>query len=152
VLHEDAALVTDAGRVVQAGEADAGLEHVGDAEPWVSALEASLFAPPPPEMVDGQLLRELVKRKVVVARDGIYFAPTAVKRASEVVAVLLARQPGGVTASEIREALGTTRKYLLPLLAELDATGVTRRRGDLRVAGPRLPTRQPASEEPRRPE
>ena len=39
----------------------------------------------------------------------------------------------------IRDALGTTRKFLLPLLAHLDTSGVTRRRGDLRVAGPRVP-------------
>ncbi|MDQ1397526.1 MAG: Elongation factor SelB, winged helix, partial [Acidimicrobiaceae bacterium] len=34
----------------------------------------------------------------------------------------------------------TSRKFILPLLSLLDATGVTRRRGDLRVAGPRLPS------------
>jgi selenocysteine-specific elongation factor len=39
----------------------------------------------------------------------------------------------------VREALGTSRKWAIPLLAHLDATGVTRRRGDVRVAGPRLP-------------
>ncbi len=42
--------------------------------------------------------------------------------------------------AQIRDALGTTRKYLLPLLAHLDASGYTRRRGDLRIPGPRLPT------------
>ena len=31
------------------------------------------------------------------------------------------------------------RKYVLPLLAHLDQTGMTRRRGDYRIAGPRLP-------------
>jgi selenocysteine-specific elongation factor len=45
-----------------------------------------------------------------------------------------------VTVATIRDSLGTTRKFLLPLLAHLDATGVTRRRGDLRVAGPRMPS------------
>ena len=39
---------------------------------------------------------------------------------------------------QIREALGTSRKYAIPLLRVLDATGRTRRRGDLRIAGPRL--------------
>jgi selenocysteine-specific elongation factor len=39
----------------------------------------------------------------------------------------------------VRDGLGTTRKHALPLLAQLDATGVTRRRGDLRIGGPRLP-------------
>jgi hypothetical protein len=39
----------------------------------------------------------------------------------------------------VRDGLGTTRKHALPLLAHFDATGVTRRRGDLRIGGPRLP-------------
>jgi hypothetical protein len=43
-----------------------------------------------------------------------------------------------VPVTEIREALGTTRKYALPLLASLDASGITRRRGDLRLAGARM--------------
>jgi len=56
-----------------------------------------------------------------------------------VIAGLLSAHPEGVTASTVRDALGTSRKHVIPLLALLDATGVTRRRGDLRVAGPRLP-------------
>jgi selenocysteine-specific elongation factor len=35
--------------------------------------------------------------------------------------------------------LGTTRKWAVPLLTILDARGITRRRDDVRVAGPRLP-------------
>jgi selenocysteine-specific elongation factor len=41
--------------------------------------------------------------------------------------------------AEFRDHVGTTRKYALPLLAALDGTGITRRRGDLRIAGRRLP-------------
>ena len=33
---------------------------------------------------------------------------------------------------------GITRKHAMPLIAELDARGITRRRGDMRIAGPRL--------------
>jgi selenocysteine-specific elongation factor len=84
-------------------------------------------------------VRELVRRGLVVERDGMFFAPSAVETATTVIAGLLAESPAGVTASAIRQALGTSRKYVLPLLAHLDATGVTRRRGDLRVGGPRLP-------------
>ena len=49
------------------------------------------------------------------------------------------QQPAGFTVSMFREAAGITRKHALPLLSELDARGITRRRGDVRVAGPRLP-------------
>jgi selenocysteine-specific elongation factor len=34
--------------------------------------------------------------------------------------------------SRFREALGTTRKYALPLLERFDALGITRRDGDVR--------------------
>jgi selenocysteine-specific elongation factor len=40
--------------------------------------------------------------------------------------------------SQFRAAAGNTRKHAVPMLAELDARGITRRRGDVRVAGPRL--------------
>ncbi len=90
--------------------------------------------------MDRAELRELVRRGLVVERDGHHFAPAAVDEAARVVARLLASSPDGVTVGAVRDALGTTRKYVMPLLGLLDASGVTRRRGDLRIAGPRLPT------------
>jgi selenocysteine-specific elongation factor len=106
--------------------------------PYIAALEAAPFAPPAPEGVDRGELRELVRRGLVVEQDGMWFAPAAVSAAAAVVAGVLADQPEGVTMSQLRAALGTSRKYALPLVAVLDATGVTRRRGDVRVGGPRL--------------
>jgi selenocysteine-specific elongation factor len=40
-----------------------------------------------------------------------------------------------MTASEARDILGTTRKYILPLLEHMDALHITRRVGDERVLG-----------------
>jgi selenocysteine-specific elongation factor len=39
---------------------------------------------------------------------------------------------GGLTLSEIRELLNTTRKYAVPTCEYLDRIGFTRREGDLR--------------------
>jgi selenocysteine-specific elongation factor len=39
----------------------------------------------------------------------------------------------GLTVAEIRDLLGTTRKYAVPLCEYLDRVGVTRREGDLRL-------------------
>jgi selenocysteine-specific elongation factor len=69
----------------------------------------------------------------------VWFAPSAIDQAAARVAELLRGQPDGVTVAEVREALGTTRKWAVPLLNVLDAQGITRRRDDVRVAGPRLP-------------
>jgi selenocysteine-specific elongation factor len=85
------------------------------------------------------VVRELVRGGWVVERDGMYFAAEAVDEAARIVAGLLADTPDGITVAAVRDALGTTRKHVLPLLAQLDGTGVTRRRGDVRIAGPRLP-------------
>jgi selenocysteine-specific elongation factor len=127
-------VVIEGGRVRAAAAADPLANH-----PFLTRLEATPFSPPEPDGVDRAELRELVRRGLVVERDGCYFAPSAVEDAARRVAALLASTPAGVTVAQVRDALGTTRKHALPLLAQLDATGVTRRRGDVRVGGPRLP-------------
>jgi selenocysteine-specific elongation factor len=50
------------------------------------------------------------------------------------LALIRATGDGGITVSEVRAGLGTTRKYAVPLLEYLDAHGHTRRVGDVRVA------------------
>ncbi len=110
-----------------------------DGHPWLDALAAEPFAPPaPPDDLGRNEIRELVRRGAVVEVDGIAFGSGAIEQACDVVRVLLEEHPEGVTVAQIRDGLGTSRKYVLPLLAHLDGTGRTRRRGDLRIAGPRL--------------
>ena len=50
------------------------------------------------------------------------------------------RERGGLTVSEIRTLLDSSRKYIVPLAEYLDAVGVTRRVGDQRVLGPNAAT------------
>jgi len=85
-------------------------------------------------------IRELVRRGLIVERDGICFHPATIDAAAALAARLLTDHPGGFTTAQFREAIGTTRKYVIPLLTELDARGITRRREELRIAGPRLPS------------
>jgi selenocysteine-specific elongation factor len=129
-------VVVAGGRATEVGTADPLAAH-----PYLAALAAAPFAPPAPEAagVGRAELRALVQRGLVVESDGHHFAPEAVAAAARAVAALLVEHPDGVTVSDVRDALATSRKHALPLLAVLDATGVTRRRGDLRVGGPRLP-------------
>jgi selenocysteine-specific elongation factor len=107
--------------------------------PFVASLAAAGMAPPGADGVDRKELRLLIQRGLVVERDGCWFHPSAVEAAAQAAARLLAGQPDGFTMAELRDAIGATRKHALPLANELDARGVTRRRGDLRIAGPRLP-------------
>jgi selenocysteine-specific elongation factor len=125
----------DGGRAMPADAVDT----VGD-HPVVALLRAGGCAPPEPTGVDKPTLRELLRRGVLVERDGVVFHADAVATAAGTAARLLAEQPEGITVSQLRDALGITRKHALPLVAELDARGITRRRGDLRIGGPRLPT------------
>ena len=122
------------GRIRPAGGGDPLADHR-----FVKAAEAAPFAPPAPRDVPRDELRLLVRQGRLVESGGIHFAAAAVDEAAKAVARLLAGKPEGVTVAEVRDVWGTTRKYALALLARLDTTGVTRRRGDVRIAGPRLP-------------
>ena len=82
-----------------------------------------------------------MRRGLLVERDGVVFHADAIDDAGRVAAGLLAEHPEGFTVAQFRDATGASRKYALPLVAELDARAVTRRRGDLRIAGPHLPER-----------
>ena len=136
----------DLGRAVMGPVVDPLADH-----PWVAALEAEPFAPPGPEGVDRTEIRELVRRGFVIEQDGIHFANSAIDQARRILIDAFARlasgdsaqttadgEPTGLTVAEIRDLLGTTRKYVLALLAYLDNNGMTRRRGDIRIPGPRL--------------
>jgi selenocysteine-specific elongation factor len=124
-----------AGRVRASNSGDPLDDH-----PFVAALLAGGVAPPDPAGVDKAELSELVRRRLVIERDGIYFHPATIDAVANAAARLLTAQPEGFTVAQLRDDLEVSRKYALPLVNELDARGVTRRRGDLRVAGPRLPS------------
>ncbi len=129
-------IVVSGGRATEASASDPLQAH-----PFVTALRSARFAPPEPDGVDRDELRELVRRGEIIVEDGIYFAPTVVDDAANLLAEMLAEKPEGVTVSEIRQRMGNTRKHAMPLIARLDAGGLTRRRENLRIAGPRLPAR-----------
>ena len=75
---------------------------------------------------------------LVHVADELYLHADADADMRRLVTERLARQGGGLTVAEIRDLLGTTRKYAVPLCEYLDRVGVTRREGDLRLAGRRL--------------
>jgi selenocysteine-specific elongation factor len=136
--RERAVLVARSDVVIDAGVA----RRPGDADPEepsiLGALRDGGFTPPPVADSDRGRLREFVRRGTVVVRDGMYFHADAIADAGEVAERLLAATPAGFTVADFRDATGASRKFVLPLVAELDARGITRRRGDLRIAGPRL--------------
>jgi selenocysteine-specific elongation factor len=104
----------------------------------VEAIEARPFDPPAPQDLGATpaLVRALVRAGLLVDLDGVVFGARALAAAREAIVATM-RERGAVTVSDVRDVLHSSRKYVLPILNRLDAEGVTRRRGDDRVAGPR---------------
>jgi selenocysteine-specific elongation factor len=94
--------------------------------------------PPDAASLDKSIIRQLVQRGILVHCDELYFHSSAVEKAITSVRQLLLSHPDGFTVAQFREHLGVSRKYALPLINQLDTTGFTRRREDVRIAGPKL--------------
>lgn len=109
---------------------------------WLASLREAPFRPPPPIGLSRGRLRELVQSGLVVEARSIHFAASAVVEATRRLEMLLLASPDGITLAELRTGLETSRRYALALLEHFDTTGSTRRRGDVRVAGPRLAHRR----------
>ena len=97
----------------------------GDAEATPPSVRELVAAGIPADVIDaaargGEIVR--LSPDLVVTRG---FADRG-------LALVRAHAGDGVTVSALREHLGTSRKYAVPLAEWMDAQGLTRRRGDLR--------------------
>ena len=139
--HDRAVIDTLADVMIEGGRARAAdaIDPFAD-HPLEALIKSGGFAPETPSNVDRVAVRELVRRGVLVERDQILFHRDAIAAAAQVAARLLAADPNGFTVAQFRDHTGASRKFALPLIAELDARGITRRRDDFRIAGPRIPT------------
>ncbi len=135
-------LVADRDRVYRSDMAGSGLSS--SAMEVLTLLEGDPWSPPDIPLSQRGALRELEKAGLAREAGDVWFAASAVDRAVETLATLLENEPAGFTVSAARQALGSSRKYIVPLLAYLDRTAVTRRVGDVRIAGPRMPSRMEA--------
>jgi selenocysteine-specific elongation factor len=103
----------------------AHIEEGGMSPPMISALGA-----------DPALLRALGERGDLVRVGDFYLtADQAAKIRSQVREAI--QRSGPLSVAQIRDLLGTSRKYAVPLCEWLDSTGATRRQGDMRHLGPR---------------
>lgn len=140
------------GRVIVAGPGIRLAEHavrLTDCEAEaLSSLRAVLSSaglspPPPAELagrlgVDRELLNDLLnllleQDEIVRVTPEIFVTRDSEARARETVRRIASA--GATAPGDFREALGLTRKYLIPLLEHMDRAGVTRRTPAGRVLG-----------------
>jgi selenocysteine-specific elongation factor len=110
-------------------------------------LERALEVPAPPPLHEAATLagcppagiRELERsgRIVLIEEDLAYASSTY--RSMETLALELASQ-APLTPAALRDATGTSRKYVMAILADLDRRGILRRTDVGHVPGPRAPS------------
>jgi selenocysteine-specific elongation factor len=109
----------------------------------VTAYQEARFQPPEPGSFAGQAggnaasLKDLLEvcvaeGQLVPIVDDLYLHADTEAEMRRLIREKLAAGPG-LTVAEIRDLLGTTRKFAVPLCEYLDRVGLTRREGDLRV-------------------
>jgi selenocysteine-specific elongation factor len=131
-------LVIEQGRVRSAAHR-ARVSEDPEARRVLAALGAEPFAPPSPAELGArpEIVRGLVREGLLVDVEGIVFTAEALERARDEVRHGLAEH-GSLTVAQARDLLGSSRKYVLAILARMDAEGITRRRGDERFPGPKV--------------
>jgi selenocysteine-specific elongation factor len=100
-------------------------------------MAASPFAPPALNELQDALGADLMQYlldsgRLIKVSDGVVFEPGAYAEMEARVTAHL-RQNGEITVATVRDLLGTSRKYALGLLEDLDRRRVTKRLGDVRV-------------------
>ena len=84
------------------------------------------------ERVDRALAFLVDNGTIVRLKDGILLHRDSVKEAAEIIARAIGEK-GPIEAGQFRDLVGTTRKYVIPLLEHLDGIGVTQRVENKRV-------------------
>ena len=142
----------EAGLVVLHGSLVALPGHVGgsdvrrdDAERILQVLNRLPFSPPSVDELlasaqsEASVLRAMQDEgEIIQVSDDLYFSREAFERMRDRTVELICAR-GEVTVAEVRDALGTSRKYTVSVLEHLDAQRTTRRLGDVRVLGSKAP-------------
>jgi selenocysteine-specific elongation factor len=95
----------------------------------------------PPELASVGLSQPLARalersNELVFLTPSTAYPSDAWREIESRVAAFIATN-GPATVAEIRDAIGTTRKYAVPIAEKLDELQITRRKGDVRELGPR---------------
>ncbi|MEA2477855.1 MAG: selenocysteine-specific elongation factor [Actinomycetota bacterium] len=140
------ALVAHSSKVVDEGRTIRLASHRVRFSPYLEAARSKLLARldeagfTPPFIADldtdPELLKAMIENGDLVRVGDFLLADRRAAEARSRVRTYI-EESGPATVAQIRDLLGTSRKYAVPLCEWLDSTGATMRRGDVRILGPR---------------
>jgi len=152
-LEADGRLIRDGAEVRRPGSAPARAITDPSLTEAMARLEQILAVSAPPGLADAARaagcppdgIRELERSgRIVVLEPYLAYADTTYR---EITGRALALATAGpLTPATLRDATGTSRKYVMAILADLDRRGILRRTPAGHVPGPRAPA--PASAKP----
>ena len=100
---------------------------------YIRTLESEPFSPPTDAPLDDEVLNLLDEQgKVVRVSDTVVYSADAYAQMVDIVSEYI-RQNGEISVANVRDVLGTSRKYALALMDYMDHRRITRRVGDARV-------------------
>lgn len=111
-------------------------EAGGFSPPTVATLRCR--TPQNARRVDELIRLATVRGRLVRIAEGIWLPERRWQELVERVCLAL-RERGGLTVAQIRDLLHSSRRFVVPIVESLDAAGITRRSGDLRMLGPNAP-------------
>ena len=128
VVDEDGALVRLPGYEPTLSE-----EQNDQVTAYIKTLESEPFSPPTDAPPDDEVLNLLDEQgKVVRASETVVYSAEAYERMVEIISEYI-RENGEISVANVRDVLGTSRKYALALMDYMDHKRITRRVGDTRV-------------------
>ena len=148
LLKEEASrggLVVESGGKVRVSGRSVGLDDETRAlvDKLLAALTGAAFQPPSIEQladdlgcgeaVLGPLLEMMVDRGDLIPLSREFYITSEVAESGREAVAENCRRNGQLAIPELRDALSTSRKYLIPLLERYDAEGLTLRQGGNRV-------------------
>ena len=128
VVEEDGALVRLPGY-----EPTLNQQQSKDVEAYLRLLDTDRFSPPTDAPLDGEVLNLLDEQgKVVRVSETVVYSAEAYNEVVEIISEYI-RENGEISVANVRDVLGTSRKYALALMDYMDHRRITRRVGDARV-------------------
>ena len=132
---QDQAVVEEDGALVRLPGYEPTLSDEQDAQVnnYIRTLEAEPFSPPTDAPPDDEVLNLLDEQgKVVRVSGNVVYSAEAYEQMVDIISEYI-RENGEISVANVRDVLGTSRKYALALMDYMDHKRITRRVGDARV-------------------